>query len=128
MNSINMIGRLTADPEVRDTETKAGEGLVLATFTVAVARVGSEDADFIRCKAFGKTAEFAEKYLKKGQRVGVTGRIQTGRYEDKDGVTHWTTDVIAERITFADGQKEEDEDRPARKAQAGSSRKQGARR
>lgn len=112
MNSVNLIGRLTADPEIRSD--KKGE-LEIARFTVAVDRIGSEEADFIRCVAFGKSAEFVEDYFTKGLRVGVTGRIQTGRYEDKDsGKTIYTTDVISERLDFADGNpnnKDKEEDR-----------------
>lgn len=114
MNSVNLIGRLTADPEIRDVERKGKDDLTIASFSVAVDRVGSEEADFIRCKAFEATAEFAEKYLVKGQRVGISGRLQTGKYDDKEGITRYTTDVIVERITFADGKKgaaDEDEDR-----------------
>lgn len=115
MNSVNIIGRLTADPEIRDVERKGKEDLTIASFSIAVDRVGSEEADFIRCKAFEATAEFAEKYLVKGQRVGISGRLQTGKYDDKEGITRYTTDVIVERITFADGKKgaadEEREDR-----------------
>ena len=112
MNSVNLIGRLTSDPEIRNTKTQKGDKIAIATFTLAVARIGSEEADFIRCKVFGAGAEFAEKYLEKGQRIGVTGRIQTGRYEDDDEVTHFTTDVICDRITFADGKKAEEEEKP----------------
>lgn len=114
MNSVNIIGRLTADPEIRDVERKGKDDLTIASFSIAVDRVGSEEADFIRCKAFDMTAEFAEKYLSKGQRVGISGRLQTGKYDDKEGVTRYTTDVIVERITFADGKKgsaDDEEDR-----------------
>lgn len=119
MNSVNLIGRLTADPEVRDVERKGKDDLVIASFSIAVDRVGSEEADFIRCKAFESTAEFAEKYLSKGQRVGITGRLQTGKYVDKEEVTRYTTDVIVERITFADGKKGADDEEDRR----GKSRK-----
>lgn len=121
MNSVNIIGRLTADPEIRDVERKGKDDLTIANFSVAVDRVGSEEADFIRCKAFDATAEFAEKYLTKGQRVGISGRLQTGKYDDKEGITRYTTDVIVERITFADGKKgSADEDQEDRR---GKSRK-----
>lgn len=110
MNSVNLIGRLTSDPEIRNTRTQKGDKIAIASFTLAVGRIGSEDADFIRCKVFGAGAEFAEKYLSKGQRIGVTGRIQTGKYDDDEDVTHYTTDVICDRITFADGKKEDDQE------------------
>lgn len=111
MNVVALIGRTCADPEIRDIEGKKGkEDLVIASVTLAVDRVGSEEADFISLKAFDKTAEFFEKYVVKGQRIGVSGRLQTGSYEDKEGVKRYTTDVIVDRVTFADGKKEEDKD------------------
>lgn len=116
MNSLAMIGRLTADPVVR--ETKGKDPIAVANFTLAVPRIGSEDADFIRCVAFGKTADFLEEYAHKGLRVGITGRIQTGSYEDKDGNTVYTTDVIVERVDFADG-KQDDGERSGRAARKG---------
>lgn len=102
MNSINLIGRLT--DEARMTETHE---TTIANFFVAVPRIGSEEADFVRVVAFGKTAEFVDNYFHKGDRIGISGRIQTGRYENKDGVTVYTTDVIAERVDFADGRKDD---------------------
>jgi len=109
MNSVALTGRLTRDPEVRYTQSQTA----VASFTLAVDRPYSRDrensADFIRITTFGKQAEFAEKYLNKGRLVGVTGRIQTGSYQDKDGKTVYTTDVIADRIEFlgpkGDGQQ-----------------------
>lgn len=106
MNSINLIGRLTADPEMSEYRKK-GSNTEISKFTIAVDRVGSEETDFIRCVAFGKSAEFADKYLDKGQRVGISGRLQTGSYEDKDGIKRYTSDVIVERLTFADSKREE---------------------
>lgn len=100
MNQVCLIGRLTADPEGR----RAGKDLEVCNFTLAIDRPGQDSgADFIRCAAFGKTAEFAEDYFQKGVRAGVTGRIQTGSYEDKDGITRYTTDIIVDRLYFADG-------------------------
>lgn len=114
MNSVNLIGRLCRDVEAR-TVCKGEKAVFVAYFMLAVDRVGSEEADFIRCVAFGKTAEFAKKYFGKGNRVGVSGRIQTGSYETKDGDTRYATDVIVERMTFADAKREEsDEESPAR--------------
>lgn len=106
MNSINLIGRLTDAPQMRETKET-----LIANFFVAVPRIGSEEADFLRCVAFGKTAEFVEKYFDKGSRIGISGRVQTGKYENKDGVTVYTTDVIAERVDFADGKKEDKEEK-----------------
>ena len=115
MNSVNLIGRLCKDPEIYQASNK--EKTAIGKFTLAVDRIGSEEADFIRCTAFGKTAEFLEKYLAKGSRVGVSGRIQTGSYDTEDGETRYTTDVIVERLTFADGPRREDEDeKPAKKS------------
>jgi len=115
MNSVALIGRLTADATVRVTKTNKGKDeLAIANFTLAVNRAGSEEADFIRCTAFGKTAEFAEQYLGKGIRIGVTGRIQTGSYEKEDGGTVYTTDVIVERIDFADAPKDDNNKRSSR--------------
>ena len=103
MNRVNLIGRLTRDPEVRTTQA----GLTVANYTLAVDRPikkeGEEkNADFIRCICFGKTAEFCERYLFKGSKVGVDGRIQTGSYTDKDGKTVYTTDVVVESHTFCE--------------------------
>ena len=102
MNVVTLVGRLTADPEVRYTQG----GSSIATFTVAVDRKfkkeGGPDADFPRVNAFGKTAEFIEKYFSKGMRIGITGRIQTGSYTDKDGRKIYTTDVVAENVEFVE--------------------------
>ena len=99
MNTVCVIGRLTADPEGR-----RAKDMEVCNFTLAIDRPGKDNgADFIRCVAFGKTAEFCEDYFSKGVRAGVTGRIQTGSYEDKDGITRYTTDIIVDRLYFADG-------------------------
>lgn len=104
MNNWNGIGRLTADPDTR--YTSGDNPLCVSRYTLAVdrsyKRQGEPDADFIRCVAFGKQAEFAEKYLSKGMKVGVTGRIQTGSYKDKDGKTVYTTDVVVNEHTFCE--------------------------
>lgn len=122
MNNVQLMGRLTKDPEIREGK----EGLAIAKWTLAVDRIGSEEADFIYCTAFGKTAEFVEDNIRKGQRIALTGRIQTGRYEGKDGQTIFTFDVIADRVYFADSKKEED---PAERAsyKGGSRGKTGRR-
>ena len=101
MNSVILIGRLTKDPEVR----YAGQSqTAIATFTVAIdrpAKQGEEKkADFPRVTVFGRQAENCERFLKKGRMVGIQGRIQTGSYQDKDGKTVYTTDVIADRVEF----------------------------
>ena len=102
MNSVALTGRLTRDPEVRYTQSQTA----VATFTLAVDRPFSRDrennADFIRITAFGKSAEFAEKFLNKGRLVGVTGRIQTGSYTNKEGQKVYTTDVVIDDQEFAE--------------------------
>lgn len=108
MNTVNLIGRIGSDLEPRTTG-KGKDALMVLNFSIAVPRVGSEDADWPRCVAFGKTAEFINEYFAKGDRIGITGRIQTGKYENADGNTVWTTDVIVERADFADGKKQEDD-------------------
>ena len=102
MNSVSLVGRLVRDPEVRYTPAQ----MAVARFTVAVDRPFSRDneqtADFISCVAFGKSAEFIEKYFTKGRPIGLTGRIQTGSYTNKDGVKVYTTDVVVENQEFAE--------------------------
>lgn len=102
MNNVSLVGRLTRDPEVRYTDG----GLSIARFSVAVDRRFKKDgqptADFPNIVAFGKTAEFIEKYFHKGQRIGLTGRIQTGSYEKEDGTKVYTTDVVAENVEFVE--------------------------
>lgn len=102
MNNVQLVGRFTRDPEVR----YANSGTSIARFSLAVDRVykseGGPDADFISCTAFGKTAEFIEKYFRKGQRIGLIGRIQTGNYTKEDGTKVYTTDVVAERVEFVE--------------------------
>lgn len=105
MNTINLIGRLTKDAEMRTFKGKDGDVLQV-TFTLAVGR-GKDEADFIRCIAYGKTAEVIEDYTCKGVRVGITGHLRTGSYEHKDGYIVYTTDVIVDRFDFADGKAEE---------------------
>ena len=106
MNSVQLIGRLTADPDVRYNPNTQ---LAVAKFRVAIDDGYGEKkrTNFVPVTVFGKTAENCEKYLKKGLLVGVQGKIQTGSYE-KDGKTVYTTDVIAERIHFIQwGEKKE---------------------
>lgn len=105
MNVVILLGRLTKDPEVRYTQ--GDNSTAIARFTIAVDRKvkqeGGQTADFIGCVAFGKTAEFIEKYFTKGRKIAVRGRIQTGSYKNKDGATVYTTDVAVEAVDFADG-------------------------
>ena len=103
MNKAILMGRLTKDPEIRKGKTSKGEEMLVARYTLAIDRRGKDaGADFISCVVFGKGAEFAEKYLKKGIKIAVTGRIQTGDYTNKDGQKVYTTDVIIEEQEFAE--------------------------
>lgn len=104
MNKTFLMGRLTRDPEVRYS---AGENsMAIARYTIAVdrrfKRDGEATADFIGCVAFGRQAEFAEKYFRQGIKIAVSGRIQTGNYVNKDGVKVYTTDVVVEDQEFAE--------------------------
>jgi single-strand DNA-binding protein len=106
MNKVILMGRLTKDPETR----QAGETTV-TRFSIAVDRRykqdGGQAADFPSCVAFGKTADFISKYFHKGMKILLEGRIQTGSY-DKDGVKHYTTDVVADSVEFAESKKADD--------------------
>lgn len=104
MNKVIMMGRLTRDPEVRYTQGE--NSTAVARYTLAVdrriKREGEQTADFISCVAFGKSAEFAEKYLKQGTKIVISGRIQTGSYTKQDGTKVYTTDVVIEEQEFAE--------------------------
>lgn len=108
MNVVTLTGRLTKDPDVRYTNN----GLSVARFNIAVDRdfkkEGGQTADFPSIVAFGKTAEFIEKYFSKGKKIEIVGRIQTGSYQKEDGTKVYTTDVLAERVAFGEskGQSE----------------------
>jgi single-strand binding protein len=112
MNKVVLMGRLTRDPEVRYS-TSGDSQLAIARYTLAVDRRFKKDgeatADFIRCVAFGKNGEFAEKYLHQGTKVVIEGRIQTGSYQDKDGKTVYTTEVVAENHEFAESKRVSEE-------------------
>ena len=118
MNKVIEIGRLTKDPEVRYSNGANGSTAV-ARYTLAVDRKfkqeGQPTADFINCIAFGKLGEFAEKYLHKGVKIAIVGRIQTGSYKNKDGNTIYTTDVVVEEQEFCESkssQQSQNNDRP----------------
>ena len=107
MNKVILMGRLTRDPEVRYSQGESSMAIARYTLAVDRRRTRSNDpneqsADFIGIVAFGKAGEFAEKYFRKGTKVIVTGRIQTGSYTNKDGVKVYTTDVVAEDQEFAE--------------------------
>ena len=111
MNKVIMMGRLTRDPDIKYSQGE--NSMAIARYTLAVdrrfKRDGDATADFISCIAFGKSAEFAEKYFHQGIRIVVEGRIQTGSYTNKDGVKVYTTDVVVEQQEFAESKKASDE-------------------
>lgn len=117
MNKVILMGRLTRDPEVRYA---SGDNLAIARYTLAVDRRfhrdGEATADFINCVTFGRAAEFAEKYLRQGTKIVVSGRIQTGSYTNRDGHKIYTTEIVVEEQEFAEGKN----------AGSGSSRPQPA--
>ena len=108
MNKVILMGRLTKDPEVRYTQTS---NTLVATFSLAVNRrfvkQGEErQADFVNIVAWNKQGEFCSKYFKKGQQVGVIGRLQTRTWDDQNGTKHYVTEVVAEEAYFADSKRE----------------------
>lgn len=98
MNQVCLMGRLTREPKV----LYSASGTAVASYTLAVDRRKKGEADFINIKAFGQGAEFAEKYLRKGTKIALSGRIQTGSYTDKAGNKVYTTEVIADNQEFAE--------------------------
>ncbi|MCR5481360.1 MAG: single-stranded DNA-binding protein [Clostridia bacterium] len=109
MNNVTLVGRLTRDPDMRMSASQTA----VTRFTVAVDRAfaarqeGQPTADFISCVAFGKSAEFVDKYFTKGKMIGLQGRIQTGSYTKQDGTKVYTTDVVAERVEFVGGKNDQ---------------------
>lgn len=104
MNKVILMGRLTKDPDARNTP----DGKLFAKYTLAVDRKFSKEdqkADFIQCVCWEKKAQFADQYLRKGTKVVVCGRIQTGKYTNKDGQTVYTTDVVVEDQEFAESKQ-----------------------
>lgn len=108
MNKVILMGRLTRDPDIRYSNSQNGEQMAIARYTVAVDRRfarntdNQQNADFISCVAFGRQGEFAEKYLKQGTKIALTGRIQTGSYTNKEGQRVYTTEVVVEEQEFAE--------------------------
>lgn len=122
MNKVILIGRLT-----RDGETRYSQGdnpMAITRYTLAVDRRGKKDgdeqtADFINCVAFGRAGEFAEKYFRKGMKIAISGRIQTGSYTNKDGVKVYTTEVVVEEQEFAESKQSSESERPAPSTNSG---------
>lgn len=114
MNKVILMGRLVRDPDVRYSQGE--KPMAIARYTLAVDRKfkrdGEPNADFINCIAFGKNGEFAEKYLRKGIKIAVVGRIQTGSYTNKDSVKVYTTDVVVEEHEFAESKNASQSERP----------------
>ncbi|MBQ1297783.1 MAG: single-stranded DNA-binding protein [Clostridiales bacterium] len=103
MNLAILMGRLTKDPDISTSQN----GTQIARYTIAIDRIGKDQgADFISCVAFNKSAEFADKYLKKGTKIAIEGAIRTGSYTNKDGQKVYTTDVIVNRQEFAESKGE----------------------
>ncbi len=109
MNHIILMGRLTKDPDV----SYANSGTTIGRFTIAIdrrfKREGQPEADFFNCTTFGKQAEFVEKYLKKGTKILLSGELQNNNYTDKDGVAHYSVNVIVNEIEFAESKKAQTE-------------------
>lgn len=103
MNRVNLIGRLTKDPELRFTP---GTGMAVSTFTIAVDRRankdGKKEADFIPIVVWGKQGENVANYMSKGRLIGISGRIQTRNYEGKDGIRRYVTEIVADEVQFLD--------------------------
>lgn len=122
MNRVILIGRLTKEPEVRYLQ--GNNSMAIARYTLAVDRKfkkeGEPNADFINCIAFGKNGEFAEKYLHKGIKIAVEGRIQTGSYTNRDGQKVYTTDVVVENHEFCESKNANQSVRPQQQTQTGS--------
>lgn len=121
MNKAILMGRLTRDPEVR--YTNGDKPMCIARYTLAVdrrfKREGQDNADFIPFAAFGKAGEFVEKYCKKGTKLAVTGRIQTGSYTNKDGQKVYTTEIVVEEQEFAESKNAQQNTQPAKKEDDG---------
>ena len=115
-----MLGRLVRDPEVIYTQSRKGEQMAVAKFTIAVdrrfAKEGETNVDFFICTAFGKLGEFAEKYLKQGTKIVLTGRIQNDNYTNKNGEKVYTTQIMVDEMEFAESKKtERQEEQPKQK-------------
>ena len=122
MNKVILMGRLTRDVETRYSQSN--EPMAISRYTLAVDRKGKKDgdeqtADFINCVAFGRAGEFAEKYFRKGMKIAISGRIQTGNYTNKDGVKVYTTEVVIEEQEFAESKQSGESEKPAPSTNSG---------
>lgn len=123
MNKVILCGRLTRDPDIKYSQGE--NSTAIARYTIAVDRrfanrndANAQTADFIPCVAFGKSGEFAEKYYRKGTKVIITGRIQTGSYTDKNGNKVYTTDVVVEEQEFAESKSSQNDNSSAQQSAA----------
>lgn len=121
MNICTLIGRIVRDPEIRYTQ--GDNPMAVARYTLAVQRnrknsEGKYDSDFISCVAYGKSAEFTERYLHKGSKIAVSGRITTGSYTNKEGQKVYTTDVVIDNQEFAESKDGQQEQKPQQKPQS----------
>lgn len=105
MNQVFLIGRMTSDPDIR---VAADKKTTVARYRLAVNRYKRDEADFVNCVSFGKTAEFTEKYLKKGAKIAVHGRLRCDSYTDRDGKKIYTTDIVVEEIEFCESKAKEE--------------------
>ena len=124
MNKVILMGRLTRDPEVRYSQGETS--MAVARYTLAVDRKGKRDsdqqsADFISCVAFGKAGEWAEKWLRKGIKIAIIGRIQTGSYTNREGQKVYTTDIVIEEQEFAESKAASDGNGQNQQRQQGQS-------
>lgn len=118
MNHVILMGRLVRDPDYH-VNGKGKNELAICRYTLAVDR-DKDNTDFIGCVCFGKTADFANDYLSKGTKIAIEGRIQTGKYENKDGDMVYTTDVVVSRHEFCESRKKSDEDEDSGSRRKGS--------
>lgn len=105
MNKVIQMGRLVADPELRYTQTNTA----VCGFKIAVDRFVKGDekqADFFKVTAWGKTGELVQKYFTKGQKILIEGRLQNNNYEDKNGINHYSNDIVAERVYFVESKRQ----------------------
>lgn len=114
MNTVNLMGRLVRDPDVREI----GKDAKVCNFTLAVDRNftdadGNREADFVSCVAWRGTADFLGRFFHKGDPLALTGRIQTRKYDDDDGETHYVTEIVADQLFFCGSRREASEDKPA---------------